>query len=150
MFKELIEKYGKRSIETLEKDDWGMPEDGEYSLVKKCMLLRKKRICEFDIENLRLMIGQNIGVKYLLPQAVQELSFNILAEGDLYEGDLLRQILNIDFNYWREYPDLYFIMKSAILDNTTLIKSIDIDCQPFLELGIKEKRTPRKGRNRRL
>ena len=42
------------------------------------------------------MIGQGIGLKHLLPMAVEELKKNPLAEGDYYEGDLLIQVLGRD------------------------------------------------------
>jgi hypothetical protein len=46
------------------------------------------------------MIGQNESLIYLIPLALEELGKNILAEGDLYEGDLLTNVLKIDADYW--------------------------------------------------
>jgi hypothetical protein len=87
------------TLENLENEYWGKP-NFESHLVKKCHELRKKPIRDFSIENLRLMIGQKIGLNYLMPLALKELEENILAEGDLYEGDLLSNVVG---NGTKEY-----------------------------------------------
>lgn len=46
------------------------------------------------------MIGQNIGLKYLIPLAVQVLKKDCLAEGHFYPGDLLKSILTSEKEYW--------------------------------------------------
>ncbi|NRA94002.1 MAG: hypothetical protein HRU26_15215 [Psychroserpens sp.] len=85
----------------MEKESWGeIPKDESY-LVTTCHKLRKKPLKEFEIEDLRIMIGQNIGLKYLVPLAIEELNKNILAEGDFYEGDLLKSILTTDIDFWK-------------------------------------------------
>ena len=45
------------------------------------------------------MIGQNIGLNFLIPLALDELKQNILAEGDFYEGDLLKSVLTSYTDY---------------------------------------------------
>jgi hypothetical protein len=53
---------------------------------------------------------QNIGTKYLLPVVLKILMDNPLAEGDLYEGDLLEATLKIDNSVWQrkqEYASQY-------------------------------------------
>ena len=47
------------------------------------------------------MIGQNIGLNFLIPLAIDELKQNKLAEGDFYEGDLLKSVLTSDTDYWK-------------------------------------------------
>ncbi|PTX18272.1 hypothetical protein C8N40_10671 [Pontibacter mucosus] len=47
------------------------------------------------------MIGQNIGLRYLIPLALDKLDENILADGDLYDGDLLQVVLKSDKEYWK-------------------------------------------------
>ena len=51
------------------------------------------------------MIGQNIGLVYLVPLALNELRKCPLAEGDYYPGDLLNMVLRTDPQTWREHPD---------------------------------------------
>ena len=60
---------------------------------------------DFTVEDLRLMIGQNETLIYLIPLALEELDKNTLAEGDLFEGDLLTNVLNCDADYWKKDPD---------------------------------------------
>ena len=93
--------WRSKSLESLEKDFWGEIPKDESRLVTTCHKLRKKQLQEFDTEDLRLLIGQNIGLKYLIPLALEALKTNILAEGDLYEGDLLKSVLTSDSNYWK-------------------------------------------------
>lgn len=58
------------TIEKLEGVAWGEPEY-DSNLVTTCHQLRKKPIDEFGIEDLRVMIGQNIGTKHLMPRALK-------------------------------------------------------------------------------
>ena len=76
------------TLEELESHVWPEP-DLSSPLVTTCHQLRKKRLDDFSVEDLRIMLGQSIGAKYLLPRAVEILRKNPFAEGDLFEGDLL-------------------------------------------------------------
>ncbi|MBW8637793.1 hypothetical protein K1W69_11395 [Hoeflea sp. WL0058] len=80
------------TLEQLENDDWGET-DAPTWLVQECHRLRRKPIEEFNNEDLRIMIGQNIGLKYLVPKALEVLRKDPLAAGDFYEGDLLRAVI---------------------------------------------------------
>ena len=89
-----------KPLEVLENDYWGEPEFKSY-LRTTCFKLRKKLLKDFDTEDLRIMIGQSISLKYLVPLAIEVLNKNILASGDFYEGDLLISILRSDKDYWK-------------------------------------------------
>ncbi len=91
-----------KTLENLEKDNWGSIPDNESYLVTTIHKLRKKPLIEYTIEDLRIMIGQNLGLSYLIPIALEELEKDILAEGDFYEGDLLHNVLESDTNYWKK------------------------------------------------
>ena len=52
------------------------------------------------------MIGQNIGLSYLVPLALEYLEKDPLAEGDFYPGDLLASVLRADARFWRDHPHL--------------------------------------------
>jgi hypothetical protein len=75
----------KKSLQELESEDWGPPAY-DCSLVTRCHELRRKPLCEFTTKDLRIMIGQQIGLQYLVPVAVERLSENPLASGDFYNG----------------------------------------------------------------
>ena len=52
------------------------------------------------------MIGQNIGLDYLMPIAIEQLQRNPLAAGDFYPGDLLEKVLQVQADFWLTHPDL--------------------------------------------
>ncbi|MFI9548715.1 contact-dependent growth inhibition system immunity protein [Streptomyces sp. NPDC052016] len=78
-----------RSLEELERDRWSAPSDGETRLMATVRELRRKPIGGLTVEDMRLLIRQDVGLAYLLPLAVEVLRIDPLAEGDMYEGDLL-------------------------------------------------------------
>ncbi|MCB2377144.1 hypothetical protein LGH70_06095 [Hymenobacter sp. BT635] len=71
-------------------------------LIRKCIAYKKLPIGDLSVEQLRLLIGQNIGLPYLLPLAINMLAVDPLLEGDFYEGDLLMSVLRVDKDYWKE------------------------------------------------
>lgn len=97
--------WKNRTLEELENDSW---EEPNYSsnLIRTCHQLRKKELSKFTIEDLRIMIGQNIGLLYLVPIGLEKLNEDIFASGDFYDGDLLQAILKIKPTFWKEHPNL--------------------------------------------
>lgn len=73
--------YTMPTLEELESEVWPAP-DFDSHLVVTCHQLRKKPIEDFTTEDLRIMIGQNIGLQFLMPQAITVLEGNPLADGD--------------------------------------------------------------------
>ena len=71
-------------------------------LVTRIQELRKIPLEDFSIEDLRIMIGQDCSLDILIPIAIEKLNENILSEGDFYAGDLLRNILLVDVDYWKK------------------------------------------------
>jgi len=113
-----------KTLESLEKDYWGAPTYDSY-LVKTCHKLRKKQLQDFEVEDLRIMIGQNIGLKYLIPLAIKILQDNILAEGDFYEGDLLKAVLTSEPDYWKGEKENWKILCELFNKNEDLLKTFD-------------------------
>jgi contact-dependent growth inhibition (CDI) system CdiI-like immunity protein len=56
------------------------------------------------VEDLRIMIGQNIGLSYLLPLAIEQLQHDPLVAGDFYPGDLLEAVLRVEPSFWGVQP----------------------------------------------
>lgn len=94
-----------QSLQALEKDDWGEP-TFDSNLVKECHRLRRVPLKDYTIEDLRIMIGQEIGLNYLVELAIEKLEQNPLAEGDYYAGDLLVNVLRVDSRFWSQFPVL--------------------------------------------
>lgn len=55
---------------------------------------------------MRLLIGQDVGLAILLPLAREVLRDDPMAEGDMYEGDLLSAVLTRSPAVWNEWPEL--------------------------------------------
>ncbi|WP_170885617.1 contact-dependent growth inhibition system immunity protein [Bacillus alkalicellulosilyticus] len=64
--------------------------------MRKCLELRNKKLSDLNAEDLRIMIGQNISLNYLIPIALEVLANNPFAEANLYIGDLLEQVLRVE------------------------------------------------------
>jgi len=94
-----------KTLDELEGVVWGPP-TFDSSLVTTCHRLRTKPVQEFEIEDLRIMIGQKIGLEYLIPLALIRLEENPWAEGMMYEGDLLCASLRCGVSFWREHSIL--------------------------------------------
>ena len=56
-------KVISKTLEYLENEIWSSQHDNSY-LVRTCNLLRKKQLQDFTTEDLRIMIGQEIGLKW--------------------------------------------------------------------------------------
>lgn len=99
-----------KTLEQLEGEVW---EDINYptNLVKTIYLLRKKILKDFSVEDLRIVIGQSFSLPYLIPLAIEKLNQNILAEGDYFEGDLLKSVLDSDKSFWVANKKYWQIVK---------------------------------------
>lgn len=94
-----------QTLDELEGCEWGPPEFSSH-LVTTCHRLRKKPIGEFSLGDLRIMIGQNIGLQFLTPLALQALSEDPLVEADFFPGDLLCAVLGLPREYWQCHTHL--------------------------------------------
>ncbi|MBK8787439.1 MAG: hypothetical protein IPN43_13325 [Chitinophagaceae bacterium] len=112
------------TLEQLDKHDWGKPDYDSY-LVRTCHELRRKPLKDFTIEDLRIMIGQNINLEFLIPLAIEQLKENILAEGHYYEGDLLSNVLTSDKEYWLCNKKYWQIVCELFEQNSILLKQFD-------------------------
>ena len=112
-----------KSLENLEKDNWGTIPKNESYLVTTCHKLRKKPLNEFEVEDLRILIGQDLGLKYLIPLAIKILEKNILAEGHFYEGDLLKSVITSNTDYWKVEREDWNNIISIYENNLELINN---------------------------
>jgi hypothetical protein len=113
-----------KTLEQLENDFWGEPTYSS-SLIKSCHALRQKELKLFTVEDLRIMIGQNIGLTFLIPIAIEKLKENILAEGDYHEGDLLKSVLICDKAYWLKEKDNWLIISDLFKTNISALQEFD-------------------------
>ena len=103
----------------------------QTSLVAKCEALFLKPLDEYSIENLRIMIGQQLGLEYLVPLAIEKLQENILAEGDFYPGDLLLSVLRVNADFWKQNQDLNEQLNSLVRGHRETILEEGISLKLF-------------------
>jgi hypothetical protein len=132
--------YQSLSLEQLE-GSWGNPDTAPTSLVRRCITASKVALRDLTTEQLRLLIGQKFSLSYLVPLALPLLEICPLLAGDLYEGDLLNNMLALD---WQEptiseyLPRVVDVAKAAHLQMMSdAIEDLLHGCTPE-ELGLSE------------
>ena len=95
-----------KTLQESESSDWGDPATGETPMIQECLALRRKKLADLSKEDLRLAIGQKMGLKFLIPLAMRHLNQDPLSQGDLYPGDLLQSVLRVPLQIWGETEEL--------------------------------------------
>jgi hypothetical protein len=72
-------------------------------MVDRCHVLRKDPIGRLSAADLRLLLGQDIGVRFLMPLALETLEADPLTEAEYYPGDLLNAAMSIPAEYWNSH-----------------------------------------------
>ncbi|HKZ66877.1 MAG TPA: contact-dependent growth inhibition system immunity protein [Chitinophagaceae bacterium] len=114
-----------KTLEELDNEIWETPAGEFTSLVTAIHQLRKKPLKDFTIEDLRITIGQNLNLTYLIPLAIGELQENILAEGNFYQGDLLKNVLDSDTGFWLKNKYYWDIVIELFKKNKEVFESDD-------------------------
>ncbi|MEM8535204.1 MAG: contact-dependent growth inhibition system immunity protein [Chloroflexota bacterium] len=117
-----------KTLNELDPPAWGEPEYLSH-LVTTCYRLRDKPIGEFEVGDLRIMICQNMGLKWLVPIALEVLEQEPFVLGDFYPGDLLICVLVIKPEFWTQRKVLQGRMQQIIdhLPPTEELWSSDIE-----------------------
>ena len=132
----LEHNWRQKTLENLEKDIWDQP-DFESHLTTRCYELRKITLNKFTTEDLRIMIGQQIGLKYVVPLAIETLTKDIFSEGDLYPGDLLKTLLHIDTSFWALHKEYWKQLDDLIKDRRQELNKFKISTDKFDSCTIK-------------
>ncbi|MBI4941662.1 MAG: hypothetical protein HY830_13025 [Actinobacteria bacterium] len=100
------------------------PVEGETTyLVGRCTeLMTTMDIDAFTVEDLRILLGQQLGVFHLLPRAVAVLLDDPLAEGDFYPGDLLTAVMRLTADHWHAYPS----HRTALVERVAGVRREDV------------------------
>lgn len=128
----LENNWRQKSLESLENNTWPVlsSDEGSY-LIKTGNSLRKKQLQDFTTEDLRIMIGQEIGLCFLMPLAIETLTDNLFAEGDMYEGDLLKNVLDVDTKFWDDNKNYWQQVYEIIKDRRQEITNKKFDISKF-------------------
>lgn len=95
----------RRSLEEIEGEPWGTPFPSATRLLSAVHRLRLKPICDLTAEDLRVLIGQHVGLEALLPLTLDHLARDPLLEGDYYPGDVLASVLRVPADYWTSHGE---------------------------------------------
>ena len=99
--------WRQKSIENLENQNFGNSSEAPTNMVKRCLELCKVPLDKFTVEDLRMMIGQGFSLRHLIPLAIEYLKTDIFVEGDLFPGDLLKNVLAVDIKFWTDHKQLW-------------------------------------------
>ena len=94
-----------KSLQQLDGQDWGEPTFDSH-LVTECHRLHRVPLRDFTVEDLRITIGQNIGLEHLVPLALERLRDDPFAEGAHYPCDLLVTMLGAAAQFWQRHSEL--------------------------------------------
>ena len=96
----------EQSLEEIEGNAWGSAPTDATRLIATVHRLRRKPISRLNVEDLRIMLGQQVGLPVLVPEALVVLEHDPLAEGAFYPGDLLSVVIRrTPEEYWVAHPD---------------------------------------------
>jgi hypothetical protein len=103
----------KQTLDELDPPAWGEPKCDSY-LTTTSHSLRRKPLVDFTTEDLRIMIGQGIGLRWLVPLALDLLEKDPLAAGDFYSGDLLAAVLRVRQAFWSQETECHARAKAVV------------------------------------
>lgn len=84
----------QKTLEELVGPTWADP-DYPSAMVQRVRALGSVPVGQFSAEDLRLVIGQQRGLRYLVPVALDLLEEDPLRSGNLYPGDLLLALTRV-------------------------------------------------------
>ena len=93
------------TLTELEEQDWGPPTFDSW-LVRSVHQLRNVPLKDLTAGDVRLLIGQKVGLPYLVPLAINVLTADPFIDGSLYAGDLLQGVIQIPRDFWHTHESL--------------------------------------------
>ncbi|MFC4609081.1 contact-dependent growth inhibition system immunity protein [Streptomyces maoxianensis] len=125
----------ERSLDEIEGQRWPDPPPNATGLVKAVHRLRKRPIGSLTADELRRLIGQDVGLPWLLPLALETLrdTAPAQAKGGFYDDDLLSAVLTRRSATWRAAPELARELKDILATLTDLSPYIASEAEGFLE-----------------
>lgn len=114
-----------KSIAELEKSEWPKPGAKVSPLFKRCYELRNKPISSLTVDDWRVLIGQDVGLGFLMPMAVAEIEKDPLIKGEHYRGDLLAVILRASPQFFRQNPELRSRVERVLMRLPSALETLD-------------------------
>jgi hypothetical protein len=102
VYRSLPEDVLGKTLQELDGVDWGEP-SYPSTLVVRCHELRRVPFKDFDDGDLRIMIGQDINLDYLIPLALDRVEDDPWLCASFYDGDMLWYLIKRN-GYWLTHP----------------------------------------------
>jgi CDI immunity proteins len=127
---------GDLSLEQLEGQHWPERDSDATGLVKSVHSLRRRPVCSLKAHELARLIGQDVGLRWLLPVALEILRETAPEEavGGFYDDDLLGAVLTRKPETWQEQPDLAHELRDILGMLTDLGEYVEPDAKRFLAM----------------
>lgn len=126
----LEQNWRQKSLENLEKHNWGEVPQEESSIVQRTHRLQKVPLEAFTTDDIRFMIGQQVGLSYLLILAMELLQKDLFVEGNYYKGDLLAAVLHIKPGNWKNNREQWLETNQLIQERLDELRTF----RPKLEI----------------
>ena len=94
------------TLEQLEDEVWPAAEF-HTNLIDTCHRLRKKEVDKLDAGELRILIGQKIGLRFLVPRAIDFLDQEPFMQATFFAGDLLEAVIAADPALYQGKPEIH-------------------------------------------
>ncbi|MFJ8968854.1 MULTISPECIES: contact-dependent growth inhibition system immunity protein [Streptomyces] len=123
-----------KSLEQLEGIQWPAPSSDATGLVKAAHELRKLPVGRLNAHELSRLIGQDIGIPWLFPLALDLLHRTASDQslGGFYDDDLLTATLTRKSDVWRSNPGWVTKIKEIIAVLEDISPYIQEEIQEFL------------------
>jgi len=100
-------------------------------MVARIHEIRRVPVGQLSVDDVRLLIGQRVGVHTLLPIAIGYLSSEPLLAATFYRGDLLRAVLRIPGAYWVQEAGLLERLRSIVDSIDEVPSEIEAEVRSF-------------------
>ena len=97
-------------------------------LTEKCNLARNKKLKNLSNEEVRILLGQHIGLHYTVP-----LALNLLERNPLCAGDLLVMLLRVQSEFWQANPKLNNRLVEIKITVEEIYSTIAEEIMPIME-----------------
>ena len=106
--------------------------------------LRNVPLKNLTAGDLRLLIGQRVGLPYLVPVALDVLAIDTFIDASFYPGDLLAAVVGAPNEFWHMYSELAHsavkVARSALerIDSADVRQDLKDKLRNFIEARTKE------------
>ena len=123
-----------KSLEQLEGQRWPDPPTETTSLVRTVHEWRRRPVGTLEPHELARMIGQDVGLPWLLPLAVEILREKAPAQaaGGFFDDDLLYAVVTRKPEVWAAEPELARELKVAVSMLANLSRYVRPEVEAFL------------------